>query len=113
MRIRLLLSAALAVLLLTATAPAVEPPTFSNEIVLILQALCQTCHRPGEHAPFSLLTYREAFDKKDDIRDALKGRVMLPWKPVPGFGDFLDSRRLPDAELATLVQWIEAGAPER
>ncbi len=64
---RLLLSA---VLLLTETAPALEPPTFSNEIVRILQARCQTCHRPGEHAPFPLLTYRDAFDKKDDIRDA-------------------------------------------
>ena len=101
---RLLLSAALAVLLLTATAPALEPPTFSNEVVRILQARCQTCHRPGEHAPLPLLTYRDAFDKKDDIRDAIKGRVMPPWKPVPGFGDFLDSRRLPDEELATLVQ---------
>jgi len=112
MRTRLFFSAALAVLLLTATALALEPPTFSNEVVRILQTRCQTCHRPGEHAPFPLLTYRDAFDKKDDIRDALKGRVMPPWKPVPGFGDFLDSRRLPDGELATLVQWIEAGAPE-
>jgi hypothetical protein len=60
----------------------------------------------------ALLTYRDALDKKDDIRDAVNGRAMPPWKPVPGFGDFLDSRRLPDGELATLVQWIEAGAPE-
>ena len=97
---------------LTATAPALEQPTFSNEVVRILQARCQTCHRPGEHAPFPLLTYRDAFDKKDDIRDALNGRGMPPWKPVPGFGDFLDSRRLPDGELATLVQWIDADAPE-
>src|SRR5499426_2333428 len=112
MRTRLLLAAALAVLPLTATAPAVEPPTFSDDVVRILQARCQTCHRPGEHAPFSLLTYRDAVDKKDDIRDAVKGRVMPPWKPVPGFGDFLESRRLSDAELATLVGWIEAGTPE-
>ena len=45
-------------------APALEPPSFSNEVVRILQARCQTCHRPGEHAPFPLLTYRDAFDKK-------------------------------------------------
>ena len=62
MWIRLLLMAVLAVLLLAATAPALEPPTFSNEVVRILQARCQTCHRPGEHAPFSLLTYRDAFE---------------------------------------------------
>jgi len=112
MRTRLLLMAALAVLPLIATATALEPPTFSDEVVRILQARCQTCHRPGEHAPFALLTYRDAFDKKDDIRDAVKGRVMPPWKPVPGFGDFLESRRLSDRELTTLVRWIEAGAPE-
>jgi hypothetical protein len=112
MRDRLVLSGVLSVLLLAATAPALEPPTFSDEVVRILQARCQTCHRPGEHAPFSLLTYRDAYDKKDDIRDALKGHVMPPWKPVPGFGDFLESRRLPDGELTTLLRWIEVGAPE-
>jgi hypothetical protein len=108
---QLLLTAALAVLLLSATAPALESPTFSDEVVRILQARCQTCHRPGEHAPFSLLTYRDAYEKRDDIRDAVQGRLMPPWKPVPGFGDFVEPRRLADTELATLVRWIEAGAP--
>ena len=112
MRKRLLLTAALAVLPLSGTAPALEPPTFSNEVVRILQSRCQTCHRSGEHAPFSLLTYRDVYDKRDDIKDAVRGRVMPPWKPVPGFGDFAESRRLSDAELATIVSWIEAGAPE-
>jgi len=108
---RLALVAA-AVFLLAGTAPALEPPTFSDEVVRILQARCQTCHRAGEHAPFPLLTYRDAAERLDDIRDAVRGRVMPPWKPVPGFGDFVEPRRLPDAEMATLVRWIEAGAPE-
>ena len=112
MRKQLLLVAALAVVMLSAPAPALEPPTFSNEIVRILQTRCQTCHRPGEHAPFSLLTYRDAYERMDDIRDAVKGRAMPPWKPVPGFGDFVEPRRLSDVELTTLVRWIEAGAPE-
>src|SRR5437762_9789413 len=80
---RLLLTPALAVLLLSATAPALEPPTFSDEVVRILQARCQNCHRPGEHAPFSLLSYRDVYEKRDDIRDAVQGRAMPPWKPVP------------------------------
>jgi hypothetical protein len=110
---RLLIVALPVVFLLSASAPAQEPaPTFNNEVVRILQARCQTCHRSGGHAPFSLITYRDAYDKRDDIRDAVKGRVMPPWKPVPGFGEFLEPRRLPDAELKTLVAWIEAGAPE-
>jgi mono/diheme cytochrome c family protein len=106
---RFLLAAALTVMLLVTTAPAVETPTFSNEVVRILQARCQTCHRPDEHAPFPLLAYRDAYQRRDDIRDAVRGREMPPWKPVPGFGDFLEPRRLSDAELTTLVRWIEAG----
>jgi hypothetical protein len=99
-------------LLLSATAPALEPPTFSDDVVRIFQARCQACHRPGEHAPFSLLTYRDAYARRDDIRGAVTARVMPPWKPVPGFGDFFEPRRLSDRERATLVDWIDAGAPE-
>jgi hypothetical protein len=110
---RVLITAGLAVVLCAGTvAPAQEAPTFSNEVVRILQARCQGCHRPGEHAPFPLLTYRDAYDKRDDIEKAVRGRVMPPWKPVPGFGDFVGSRRLSGAELATLVAWLDAGAPE-
>src|SRR5262249_44242996 len=107
-----LVMGALVVLLLSATAPALEPPTFSDEVVRIFQARCQACHRPGEHAPFSLLTKRDADARRDDIRAAITARMMPPWKPVPGFGDFLESRRLSDQERATLVDWIDAGAPE-
>ena len=101
-----------ALLLVSASAPALEGPTFNDEVVRILQNRCQTCHRPGEHAPFPLLTYRDVYSRRDDIRDAVRGRVMPPWKPAPGFGDFAAPRRLSDAELATLVRWIDAGAPE-
>src|SRR5262244_273170 len=106
---RLLWMAAPAVFLVFATAPAEETPTFNDEVVRILQGRCQTCHRPGEHAPFPLLTYRDAYEKRDDIRDAVTGRAMPPWKPVLGFGDFVEPRRLSDGELETLVRWIEAG----
>ena len=110
---RLALAGTVVVLLFSGTVvPAQEPPTFSNEVVRILQSRCQTCHRPGEHAPFPLLTYRDVYERRDDIKDAVRGRVMPPWKPVPGFGDFAEPRRLTDAELTTLVSWLEAGAPE-
>jgi hypothetical protein len=108
----LLLAAIPVVFLLSATARALEPPTFSDEVVRILQARCQACHRPGEHAPFPLLTYTDAYERRDDIRDAVGGRVMPPWKAVPGFGDFREPRRLSEAELSTLVRWVEAGTPE-
>jgi hypothetical protein len=110
---QLVLAVALAVLSLPASATALEPPSFSHEVVRILQQRCQVCHRPGEHAPFSLLTYRDAYERRDDIRDAVQGRVMPPWKPVPGFGEFLEPRRLADDEIATLLRWIEVSSGTR
>src|SRR5437867_12042510 len=109
---RWLIAAASALVLVSSTAPALEPPTFSDEVVRILQARCQNCHRPGAHAPFSLLSYRDVYEKRDDIRAVLQGRGMPPWKPVPGFGDFVEPGRLPDADHTTLARTIEAGAPE-
>src|SRR3989475_11284462 len=84
---QLLLMAAPTVLLLSATAPALEPPTFNDEVVWILQTRCQTCYRPGGHAPFSLLTYRHAHKRLDDIPDAVKWREMPPRKAGHEYGD--------------------------
>jgi hypothetical protein len=109
---RAALAAAVTLFAISGTAPAGESPTFSDEVAPILQARCQACHRPGEHAPFSLLTYRDAFPRRDKIRDAVRARVMPPWKPVPGFGELAGPGRLSDADVATLVRWVEAGAPE-
>jgi hypothetical protein len=91
-------------------ASAADTPTFSDEVVRIVQDRCQTCHRPGEHAPFSLITYADVFKHRTDIRDQVDWRTMPPWKPVPGFGRFLESRRLTDEERATILDWIDAGA---
>src|SRR5262245_1657254 len=35
------------------------PPTFYKDVLPILQANCQSCHRPGEVAPMSLVTYEQ------------------------------------------------------
>ena len=70
---RFVLIAAAAVLLFSGTAPALEPPTFSNEVVRILQTRCQTCHRPGEHAPFALLTYRDAYERRTTFATPSRG----------------------------------------
>src|SRR5260370_20364037 len=99
-------------LALSGVASAADSPTFSDEVVRIVQERCQTCHRPGEHAPFSLITYADVFKRRADIRDQIDWRTMPPWKPVPGFGSFLESRRLSDEERATILKWIDADAPE-
>ena len=87
-------------------------PTFNKEVVRILQQNCQTCHHPGDIAPFSMLTFKETRPWAQAIREQVILRKMPPWKPVPGCGDFRDARRLSDADVATLAAWVDAGAPE-
>jgi hypothetical protein len=109
---RRVLIAVLLSILAASSGPAAEAPTYSEHVAPIVQQRCQTCHRPGEHAPFALLTYRDLYERRDDIRDAVRTRLMPPWKPVPGIGDFRHSRRLTTEEYDTILRWLDAGAPE-
>src|SRR5271154_2962772 len=77
-------------------------PTFNKDIAPILYSNCATCHRPGEVAPFPLLTYQDAAKRASLIAGAVGGRFMPPWKAEPGFGDFLGERRLTDAQIALI-----------
>jgi hypothetical protein len=92
--------------------PAPTGPTFSNEVVRIFQQHCQTCHHAGDIAPFSLVTYAEARPYAALIKIMTQSKKMPPWKPSDGCGDFRDERRLSDAEIETLAQWVDGGAPE-
>jgi uncharacterized protein (TIGR03437 family) len=89
-----------------------QVPTFSREVVRILQKHCQSCHHPGDIAPFSMMSYQETRPWAVAIREAVITRKMPPWKPAPGCGEFRDVRQLTEEEIATLTQWVEAGAPE-
>src|SRR5205085_9157855 len=91
---------------------ATAPVTFSDQIVRVFQENCQTCHREGGNAPFSLTNYQSAYPFRNQITDATKTRRMPPWKPVDGFGEFEHARRLSDADIDTLARWVAAGAPE-
>jgi mono/diheme cytochrome c family protein len=93
-------------------AAADSPPTFNKDIAPILYANCATCHRPGEVAPFPLLTYQDAAKRASLIAGAVGGRFMPPWKAEPGFGDFAGERRLTDAQITLIKDWAKAGAPE-
>src|SRR6185436_3687531 len=74
------------------------PVTFNNQIVRIFEQHCQTCHRPGNIAPFSLLTYQDAVVRTRLIRDQVESRQMPPWKPVGSHGIFKGERALTDQE---------------
>lgn len=89
-----------------------EHPTFTKHIAPILFKNCATCHRPGEVAPFPLLTYEDAAKRADQLVRVTHNRYMPPWKPAPGYNDFQDARVLSDAEIATIAAWAKQGAPQ-
>ncbi len=86
--------------------------TFNNQVIRIFQQNCQTCHRPGEVAPFPLIAYGDAQERLDYILEAVQLRKMPPWKAVPGYGEFADVRRLSDEDVGLIERWIADGAPE-
>ena len=86
--------------------------TYHRDVVPILQRNCQECHRPGEIAPMSLLTYADARESASRIQEALLSGTMPPWFADPGVNRFSNDRRLSDAEVKTLLSWVDAGAPE-
>lgn len=88
------------------------PPTFHRDVAPILQKHCQTCHRPGEAAPMSLLTYRDARPWAKAIRESTITRRMPPWHADPSIGSFANARTLQAVEIETLRQWADSGARE-
>ena len=94
-----------------ATPPAADVPTFAKDVAPILMKNCASCHRPGEIAPMSLLTYEEARPWARAIRDAVVDGMMPPWHADAPHGTFLNERSLTDAEKETITRWANGGAP--
>jgi len=86
-------------------------PTFYRDVLPILQQRCQSCHRPGEIAPFPLVTYAQARRWASEIRDAVRQRDMPPWFADPRYGHFSNDPTLSSQQMETLSAWVEAKAP--
>jgi len=106
--------------------------TFNADIAPILLDHCATCHRPVQSrpvatppsagapgdpvciagAPFSLLNYADAYAHANEIAQATLTRAMPPWLPEPGYGDFLNTRRLTDEQVDLIQRWVAQSAPE-
>jgi hypothetical protein len=86
--------------------------TFTRDVAPILHAKCASCHRPGEAAPMPLLTFAEARPFARAIRDRVITRRMPPWPADRAIGRFSNDPSLTAEEIATIVQWAEAGAPQ-
>src|ERR1700719_2185058 len=93
-----------------AYAAATTHPTFYRDVLPILQNRCQECHRPGEIAPMSFVTYRETRPWAKAIREAVRTRKMPPWFADPCCGKFANNRTLTPAEIETLSAWADSGA---
>jgi len=89
-----------------------SPVTFDKQVLPILQKNCQGCHRPGEVAPMSLLTYADARPWAKAIKLAVVTEKMPPWFADAHYGHFSNDRRLSQADIDTLVAWVDNGAPE-
>ncbi len=90
-----------------------DPVTFAGDVAPILQAKCQTCHRPEGMGPMSMLTYEQVQPWAPVIRGKVENRRMPPWYIEPGIGiqDFKNDISLSDDEIQTIVQWVDSGAP--
>jgi len=87
--------------------------TFHEQIEPIVRRRCQRCHRPGENAPFDLVTYDDLLSRRGMIRYTVKNRVMPPWFADPHVGGpWLDDLRLTDDERKTMLAWLDQGCPE-
>ncbi|HEU4390273.1 MAG TPA: cytochrome c, partial [Blastocatellia bacterium] len=86
--------------------------TFNKDVAPIVFKHCAECHRSGEIAPMSLMSYREARPWARSIREKVVAKEMPPWHADPNHGEFLNDRRLSQKEIDTIAAWVDQGAPE-
>ena len=98
----------------SASAQVPEEPTFATDVAPILYRSCVTCHRPGQIAPMSLLSYQEARPWARSIKNKVETRAMPPWHLDRSIGiqDFKNDPSLTDDEIATIARWVDTGAPQ-
>ena len=95
-----------------AASAANEAPTYNQDVGPILYSNCSSCHRPNQIAPMSLLSYKDARPWARAIKSKVEAREMPPWFADPRFGEFANDTSLSDEDIATITDWVDAGAPE-
>jgi hypothetical protein len=92
--------------------PVQAPVTFSDNVAPIIFTKCSGCHRPGEAAPFSLLSYDDVRKRGKLIVNVTQTRYMPPWHATSDMGAFREDRRLTDVQIRTIQQWVDGGMVE-
>jgi len=85
--------------------------SYANEIAPMIEAKCVACHQEGGIAPFGFDSYEKVKQFSGMIREAVRTDRMPPWDPDPHVGKFKDDKSLSGAQIKTLINWVEAGAP--
>ena len=96
----------------TASTTNENKPTFSKDVAPIFYQNCTGCHRPGEIAPMSLLTYKDARPWAKSIREKVANREMPPWHADPKYGEWRNDRRISQEAINTILAWVNNGAQE-
>src|SRR5213076_2858718 len=99
-------------LIMSAEASAAGGVTFTKDVLPILQKNCQTCHRPGNIAPMSFLSYETTRPWAKAMKAAVVTRKMPPWFADPQYGHFSNDRSLSQSDIDTIVKWVDGGALE-
>ena len=86
--------------------------TFQQDVLPILAKHCQSCHRPGQIAPMSFLTYETTRPWAQQIKAVVAGKKMPPIVGTPHYMVLTQGEGLTQAEITTLVRWVDDGAPE-
>ena len=102
----------LAVPTLASPAAASGTPTFNRDIAPLVYQHCAACHHPGGIGPFPLISYADVRKHASQIAAVTTRRYMPPWPPEAGYGDFAGTRRLADAQIRLISDWVKAGQPE-
>jgi peroxiredoxin len=86
--------------------------TYAKHVARIVQAKCQDCHRPGDVAPMSLMTYKDVSAWSGMIREVVLDKRMPPWHADPRYGQFSNDRSLTNEDRETLLTWLNQGKPK-
>src|SRR6058998_3664548 len=110
-------AAVLAVAMTAGVSMAAEPaaggtPTFNKDVASVLFNNCVTCHRPNQIAPMALISYKEVRPWARAIKEKILKGEMPPWRADRRYGTFRNDRRLTSEQVKTIVDWVDAGAPE-
>ena len=95
----------LATMLMLLTGNYAQEVTFIRDIAPIIQTRCTPCHKPGETAPFSLITYEDVVKRSSFIKKVVQEKYMPPWKADNHYVTYANDRSLSNEEITKIVKW--------